>query len=350
MSRKKKILCIAIVIALVVDILISIYTPIVFGIILNIIAISLVITPFIANAIIKRTKWYKELYVDYGHEIYPDNIWYRKYDDRKYDIVALGSSAAKYAYNFTDTGVKGMNWAQQPQSIIDDYKLFRTFHSILHKGSYVLLNIMPFSSCDKKTGVMDTFKYFGTFREIKDFDQRFYKKAIQLRDYPILLGKPAIKALLQYLTKREKTRYIQPDIQPMTDEMLKKDAMKFINGWKMQFGITDLDAPLTDSNKIGREIRQKTMREMIDFILERGYTPVYVIPPTTKYLSSYYSHAFKETYIYSFLKDIERNVIMLDYSNDEDLNKEELYFNSFFMNKNGASIFTKRVLKDLNLI
>ena len=92
------------------------------------------------------------------------------------------------------------------------------------------------------------------------------------------------------------------------------------------------------------------MRTMVDFCLERGYKPVYVIPPVTKHLSNYFTSSFNETYIYSFLREVDRNLLLLDYSKDENFQKDDLYFNSFFMNQKGREMFTKRVLKDLNLI
>jgi hypothetical protein len=35
---------------------------------------------------------------------------------------------------------------------------------------------------------------------------------------------------------------------------------------------------------------------------------------------------------------------------DERFSSNEYFYNSFFMNENGAKLFTKQILKDLNLI
>ena len=43
-------------------------------------------------------------------------------------------------------------------------------------------------------------------------------------------------------------------------------------------------------------------------------------------------------------------MLTLDYSKESDLQKDELYFNSFFLNTMGRKIFTKRVLDDLHLV
>jgi hypothetical protein len=91
------------------------------------------------------------------------------------------------------------------------------------------------------------------------------------------------------------------------------------------------------------------MRELIDFCTDRGYHPVYVIPPVTQYLDSYFTPKFKETYYYSYLKAVDRPVPLLDYSANKDLMSSTLYFNSFFLNHRGRQLFTRLVLKDLGL-
>lgn len=124
----------------------------------------------------------------------------------------------------------------------------------------------------------------------------------------------------------------------------------WVKGWKHQFAISDFDAPLTEENRKGREYRINLMRELIDFCTDRGYHPVYVIPPVTQYLDSYFTPRFKETYYYSYLKAVDRPVPLLDYSANKDLMSSALYFNSFFLNHRGRQLFTKQVLKDLGLM
>ena len=357
MRRRTKFLIIVLLIAITLEITGYFLIPYDILAMLNI-TIAIIVTILViigiivikVNRVIKKTQWYKELFVDFEHEIYPDNVWYRKHNERNYDIVALGSSGAKYAYDFSNTGIKGMNWGQQPQTLIDDFKLLKSFHSILHKKSVVLITIMPFSSCNKETGFMDTFKYIGTFHESKYFDNRFYKKAIRYYRYPILFLKPAIKAFIKYILRKEHSKINQPLVQPMSEKQLKENANQFVKNWKTQIGITDFDVPLTEENKRGREIRLQTMREMLDFIYEREYIPYLIIPPVTEHLSKYFTDKFMETYVYSFIKEINRNIKILDYSKDKELTNDSLYFNSFFLNQNGSKKFTKRVLLDLELI
>lgn len=180
-----------------------------------------------------------------------------------------------------------------------------------------------------------------------------YREAQRMATYPLLLGKPAIKALIKYVLRKENrakpTEKWMVEKNPLTDEQLKQDAKRWMDGWQKQFSIADFEAPLTEENQRGREYRIKLMRDLVDFCTERGYKPLYVIPPVTEYLAKEFTPKFQQIYIYDFLKQVERDVILLDYSKEKSLMDKDLYFNSFFMNRRGAKAFTKRVIKDLGI-
>ena len=301
-----------------------------------------------------KTQWYQEMFVGADHETYPDNVWYRNHDERNYDVVALGSSGGKWAYDFSDSGIKGMNWAQQPQTLLEDFNLLRHYHSILRKNGYVLITIMPFTGLNKQTGLRDAMKYLKIETQGEAIQPNMYKKAQLYAQNPILFGKPAIKTLVKYLLGREqqqkKTHPFRLDSNPMTAEQLQEDAKRWMNGWKRQFSINDLEAPLTEENQKGREYRINLMRKLIDFCHERSYQPVYVIPPVTEYLAKKFTSKFRQIYIYDYLEQVDHDIPLLDYSNDAAFMDKNLYFNSFFLNHRGARLFTQRVLKDLGLI
>ena len=53
--------------------------------------------------------------------------------------------------------------------------------------------------------------------------------------------------------------------------------------------------------------------------------------------------------MYGFLNEVDREVQILDYSKEEKLKQDDLYFNSFFLNAKGRKLFTQRVIKDLKI-
>lgn len=309
---------------------------------------------FTGCKILYKTNWYKSMFLDPNHEIYPDNVWYREHDERNFDVVNLGSSGGKWAFDYADLNVKAMNWAQQPQTLLEDYNLLRHFHSILKRGGYVLITIMPFTGLNKKTCLMDAMKYVKFDIQGEPIQPYMFNEAIRYATYPFLFKKTALKVLIRYFMGRDKKCGLHPETQleynPMKSNELEKDAKRWIDGWKKQFGISDFDAPLTRENEEGRAYRIKLMQTLIDFCTERGYKPVYVIPPVTEHLAKYYTPKFEETYIYGYLKEVNREVLTLDYSKDSEFRfNDELFFNSFFLNKKGRKLFTRRVLKDLKI-
>lgn len=304
-------------------------------------------------SLLYKTQWYKQMFVGADHETYPDNVWYRNHDERNFDVVNLGSSGGKWAFDYTDTGIKGMNWAQQPQTLLEDFNLLRHYHSILRENGYVLITIMPFTGLNKSTGLRDAMKYLKIETQGKAIQPYMYKEAQRYAEFPILFGKPAIKALLKYLLGREAKPKTHPstfDKNLMNEEQLQQDAKRWMNGWKNQFSIDDFEAPLTEQNQHGRDYRINLMRELIDFCRERSYQPVYVIPPVTEYLAKEFTPKFRQIYIYDYLKQVDRDIPLLDYSDNKELMEKDLYFNSFFLNQRGAKLFTHRVLKDLGLL
>lgn len=221
--------------------------------------------------LIRKTQWYKSLFLDENHTIYPDNTWYRTHNERNFDVVVLGSSGAKWAFDFSNLPIKAMNWAQQPQTLVEDFNLLRCYHSILCKGGNVIITIMPFTGLNKETGLMDAVKYLKIDTQGEPIQPYLYKKACRYANYPILFGKPAIKALIKFILRREETidRFAKAmvPVNAMNAEQLDRDAKRWIDGWKRQFSIADFDAPLTPQNMKGREYRISVMRDLVDFVL-----------------------------------------------------------------------------------
>lgn len=305
------------------------------------------------SRILYPTQWYKSLFVDSEHEIFPDAHWLSKHSERDFDIVNLGSSAAKWAFDYEAVGVRGMNWAQQPQTLRQDYRLLRNFHSILHKGGYVIITIVPFSGLEVPTNLSSSLKYLKL--ETKEpIEEHLLEQAKFLAEHPIFFKKIALRALLRYLLRTEKKPLPPASTEgvtnPMSEEELEQDALRWIRGWKQHLHIDDFDAPLTPRNREGRNIRVALMRELIDFCHEKGYRPVYLIPPVTKHLSGHFSARFAETYTYGFLKEVDRDIPLLDYSQNPVFHDDQLYFNSFFLNRRGRTLFTRAVMTRLRLL
>jgi hypothetical protein len=173
-------------------------------------------------------------------------------------------------------------------------------------------------------------------------------KSLGIR-YPVLYSPiEAIKCLIRYEPADNRMLL---DANPMSLEELEKDADKWINGWKRQFSIQYLDAPISEKNKDAIAYNAKLLEEMISFCLERNLKPVIVMPPVTKALNSKFTEKFCELYIYSVIRDAnKKEVPFLNYFFDDRFSDNKLFFNSFFLNIKGRRLFTETVLRDLRII
>ncbi len=291
------------------------------------------------NNLLKKTNYYKNKFIDtykFKGEI-PINI----------DIVNLGSNQPKFAFEYNESKKLGMNWAVGPQSFEYDYKVLNQYHSYLKDNANVIIPICPFSFFflhDKNITAHHKYYQFLDTSLIDNFSKKTKRLYI---DYPILTAK---KQLLRIIKDVKPDKRLEHESNPMSDEEIKKDAQKWVDGWKRQFKVDDFSSiELSDENKTSIVKNIEILKEMIDFCLERDYKAVLLVLPVTKELSSLFPDTFVEKYIMDYIKQSnEKEVTFLNYWKDERFESKENYFNSFFMNKVGRKKFTEQVIRDLN--
>jgi hypothetical protein len=302
----------------------------------------------VLNKLSKMTNWYRNQFI-YTNQ-FVSNAGYRKDTQRNYDIVNVGSNPARFAFFYED--VLGQNWSTGTQGLDKDLEILKYFHSYIKKGGIVLLPIVAFSSV---SGYLQfrksSLRYLAKFTSILDRHQinempRGIAACIWMK-FPLCYHWKAWAALIKDVQPDNRLSISEQVMQPLE---LNMDALKWMNGWKEEFNIKDWNVPLTSELQEGRKISIKDLQIMIDFCIERNLKPVLIIPPMTKYLSCLLTDTIRETYIYSFIREANvKNIPFLDYMDDERFSDPSLYFNSFFLNLRGRKLFTKQVLKDLNI-
>ena len=298
--------------------------------------------PLLLNKLVKRTNWYKNQQLDKTN--YPDTDWYRNHLERNFDVVNVGSSSGVYDFDYTGLDVKAFNWALQPQSLEYSFKVLKTYFSILKRKGIVIIPFSPFSglSVTGKWAATAYDKYFTILDEtmLDDYD------AVRRRNlYPLLAHpKTALKRLLKDEPRITSNRNCN---KCATAQEFENDSQRWMKIWQNQFHIPDLDAPMSEENKLGAASRKKLLMEMIDFCLVRDLRPVLVLAPAHPSLSSKFTKKFRENYIYSFIRDANpHKALFLDYLDDSRFLDDKDFDNSFFLSVEGARKFTKIVLED----
>lgn len=319
-------------------------------IVLEFLALISLIVFLVLNILVKHTNWYRNLFA-YTSQMCT-NLGYRDYLVRNLDIVNVGSNPARFAFHYED--VLGENWSTGNQGLDMDFEILKYRHSFIKKGGVVLLPLVAFSGVSgylrNKPQYTGT-RYYAKFAKTLDPMQASLipevNKANKMVRFPLLVEPKAIK----YLILDE-----QPDNRLMIDSMslmypqLLEDARHMMESWLEEFGMKSIDMPLSEDLKKGIDISVRTIRDMIDFLVERKLKPVIILTPMSEPLQSLFTEDVKKKLIYDFIEKINRpDVQFLDYSNDKDLQNPELYFNCLFMNLHGRKLFTKRVLNDLGI-
>lgn len=301
------------------------------------ILIVLLIIILIINKLFKNTNYYKNKFIDtYKFQDLLKNL----------EIVNLGSNQPKFAFDFTQSNLLGMNLAVGPQSFEYDFKVLKKYDNYLIKGCKILIPICPFSFFflhDKNKTAHH--KYYNFLDE--DFIDNYSNLTKKLYiDYPILTAK---KQILRIIKDVKPDNRLEFESNPMSSDEKKEDAQKWLNGWKKQFKINDLrNIVLSDQNKTNIRKNIDILKEMIDFCIEKDFEPVLIIIPVTKELSNHFPDNFFHEQIIDYIKEVnQENVKFLNYWKDERFEEQSYYFNSFFMNKIGRLKFTEQVLKDL---
>lgn len=297
------------------------------------------ITPI--NDQVKKTWWYRNQ-LDNSNR-YPTNSWYRLNLDRNYEMACIGSSNAYYAYKFSDSDVKGMNWADKPRSLELSFKILKNFFSIIKKDGIIIISLGPFSGIKAPwSGNKEEDRLYGILAPelFTDFRQTSRRMSFPIIAHP----KTSIIKLIKDDHKAD--RYEIKQLKSKEEYL--SDADKWITLWKREFGIESLECEIPMHLHSSLSERENLMVEIIKFCKERDLNPIVILPPVHQALSHHFTQTFKDRYLESILKISEQNgATIIDMLNDEGYEDDDFY-NSFFLNPKGSRKFMENLNKRIH--
>ena len=291
------------------------------------------------NALVRQSYWFNNV-------AFPDckKFWTQRAFNL--DLVNIGSSSAKYAFNYKGLNIKAANWAVAPQSFVGDTEILKNYFSyIKSNGGIVLIPLCPLSALG---GSSDYFhdKYYSILNLSSIPHSSFKKKQEVMSVFQHPLNYYPLIELFRVISQIFRKENIIMD-----EKSIEVDANIRIQSWMKEFSITNFNDPLSLVNQDAKEDGVKILSDLIQFCLDRNFKPVLIIPPMTKNLSSKLTPQMRDDFIDSFVeKANSQNIIFLSYLDNDDFIDYSLYRNSFFLNEKGARKFTSRVLHDIGLL
>ena len=293
------------------------------------------------NGAIRRPHWFNE-------ELFPDCRKFWNYNTFNTDVINLGSTSGYYAFDYEGLPIKGGNFALRHNPLSGDQAILKNYFGYLNpKGSHVIIPLCVFSSLAGSYDFMEDRVYTLIYpSSIPHFSYRRQQQikaiaASPIRRFPLWSFYTELRAQLRGTGH-----------STLTEEQMKADAERWIKGWKHEFALSDFSQPLSLINQDGLKDASFILNDMISFCKERDIKPVLVLPPMYHTLASEFDINARIVLIDDLLKTLDdKTVKFINYMDDSRFSHDiTLFQDSFLLNKKGAKMFTKIVLRDLGLI
>ncbi len=290
----------------------------------------------ILNKLARNSSWYNNV-------IFSDCKKFWSHSQYNLDVINLGSTSAKAAFNYSGLDIKAANWAMAPQTMIADFAILQNFYSYLKpEGATVILSLCPFSCFDGANEYIDD-KYY-TFLNISTIPYGNVLTKIKVND---IKNNP-----IKYFPLMEIFKMLRrhKDVT-FSEEDMKRRSEVYLNSWKREFSLSELDSSFNLLSQYRFDATVSLLKDIVQYCDDRSIRLAIVIPPMYSTLSMIFTDNFKKQYIESCVyKSCSSGMYFHNYMDDEDFRDISLYKDPLLLNPIGAKKFTERVLKDLGLL
>jgi hypothetical protein len=291
----------------------------------------------------KKTNFYKNQFIDIQKFNSKDLI------PHYFEVMNVGSSQPVFAFDYAESGMKGINWAVRPQTFEFDLLILKQRHNFLQKNAFVLIPVCTFSffahRCYDKT------KYYSidTPYNLSGLFSLNLLDRIKRR-YPVIGAGANLKRIIRDVPPDNSLKI---DHNPMTGVEMERDARRWIDTWMRKFSLKSIDnIAVSLKNKKDIQTNITILREMIDFCLAHDYRPIVIIMPVSEELTDLIPLPFVEEYILeNSNKANSAGIPVFNYWGDKQFTNSAFFLNALLFNMKGRKEFTKTILSKLqNLV
>lgn len=291
--------------------------------------------------VIRRSYWYHGIF---GHCA---KFWNLK-EEEYFDVVNLGSNSALHAFDYTNLPINAANWAMSPQGLYADGALLQKYGPLhISKGKgVVLIPLCPFSSISGDISYQMPRRYYSLLdtEQMLQYSEKERMMVMDMKEHP---WNYFPKTMGQF--KQEVKSFCGLMNKVVSPQNISVNARQWVENWMREFGISNLEEPLTSRNGKRRADSVITLKGIIHTCEQLNVNPVLIIPPVSEALALLFSPQALQIYIYDFIKEAELdNIRLIDYWGWKIDNS--CFHDAYFLNSKGAKLFTHRLLSDLNLL
>lgn len=296
---------------------------------------------FILNGIVRRGFWYNNVK-------FKDCKKFWLYNNFNTDVVNLGSTSALYAFDYNNIPLKCANWALSTNPLVGDFAILKNYFSYLKENeAIVIIPLCPFSSLSGIYNIVEDRYYTLLYpSSIPNYSFRRHNQIKEEMQFPLRIYP------FWSIFSDIKNVFLNNQKSILSENEMELDARTWMKNWMQEFNITDFSYPLSLVNKDAIDDSAKILNNIISFCKARNLKPKLLIPPVYHSLGMLFTSEIRNKIIDSLIDKIEDKTIWYrNYMDDEEFNNDSsLFRNSFILNNKGASLFTKKVLRDLELI
>lgn len=253
------------------------------------------------------------------------------------DLINLGTSHGKFAFEYTEQGIQGFNAALDSQDFYYDRQILSTVLPHLKKGAVVLIPVSYFSF---------SFNLADSPENFLSQNRKYYHflAPAQIKNYASL---EKLKTKIPVINAGEKIRAIIRDEAPFGYEKIEKNIFG-------QYRIDKAGQERAEHHMtfIKKGIRPAYVQQLGDLIIQcrqNGLQPLLVTTPFTDSYNKGFSPAFLARFYgeIASLTRITPSLLYLDYAQDARFRDIDLFLDSDHLNRLGRKKFTAIILQDL---
>lgn len=268
-----------------------------------------------------------------------------------YDIASFGSSYARYAFDFSDTTLKGANFGLLPQFLHYTEKMVKDYRHTYKDNALIVIVLPDLVFAREGKGLYGAERYINLLSKKALGDEYSIKKYIIQKLFPLLVPtKHNIKKVLRnILNYRKDVAEYNQTVNVLSETEVRKSAKQRCNDWIKEFGLIDTKTASGMEHLETEFVKSReVLSRIIEYSLSEGLRPVLVVTPVSTEMKEELSDVFLDKVLYNNIRLANKaNVPFLDYLTDRRFTDRTNYSgNADFLNAKARKEFSQIVIND----